>query len=177
MRARHLMVKGGQDVVHPGVALAAGVDEQVGVLDLQDVLGRGLIGMALGAGRQQHGHVGGLAGHLTAEVEGGEIGGDDRGLFALRGQRGRAGHRGGQYDQGGQSRQYFSHDDSSMRLMGAEKRPESRAAQGGGINRSFGCSAQRGMRRRRQRRARPEGPAARRGRGGQRAVSATAPSA
>ncbi len=35
-----------------------------------------------------------------------------------------AGHRGGQYDQGGQSRRSFLHDDSSMRLMGAEKRPE-----------------------------------------------------
>ncbi len=34
-------VHGREDVVHPRVALAADVDEQVGVLDFQDVPGRG----------------------------------------------------------------------------------------------------------------------------------------
>ena len=65
-----LRLDGGENGVHPGVAFAAQIDEQVAVLHRQNVGGGGLIGVALHPRRQQHFHIGPIACHGTGKVVG-----------------------------------------------------------------------------------------------------------
>ena len=54
-----------QDALHPAVGLAAHIDEQVAVGNLDDVIRRGLVAVQVNAAVQQHGQIGALG--LVAE--------------------------------------------------------------------------------------------------------------
>ena len=54
MRASVLLAEGCQNIFHPDIIFAAGIDKQAAVLDHLDVLGRRLIGVDLLAGLEQH---------------------------------------------------------------------------------------------------------------------------
>ena len=69
-----------QDALHPAVGLAAHIDEQVAVGNLDDVIRRGLVAVQVNAAVQQHGQIGALglvAENFSDPVVFGENGGDD----------------------------------------------------------------------------------------------------
>ena len=70
-------LQGGKDGLHPGVGLAAEVDEEAAVLHRQDVPGGGLVGVALRPGGQEQGDLRRLAADGAGQVIGGEAGGHD----------------------------------------------------------------------------------------------------
>ena len=70
-------LQGGEDGLHPGVGLAAEVDEEAAVLHRQDVPGGGLVGVALRPGGQEQGDLRRLAADGAGQVIGREAGGHD----------------------------------------------------------------------------------------------------
>ena len=83
--AGRVVAHGGEDAVHPAVALPAGIEKQIGLLDVDDVPGRGLIAVAfarralprhrhggqLGAGAQDRCHA------RRCRCQGGRASGDE----------------------------------------------------------------------------------------------------
>ena len=79
-------IQGGQDFLHPGIGFAAHINEEIGFLNADNVLGGGLKGMAFCAGRQKLGHLHPLAADLAGEIVGRKDRGDNRqGRLAVRG--------------------------------------------------------------------------------------------
>ena len=70
-------LQGGEDGLHPGVGLAAEIDEEAAVLHRQDVPGGGLVGVALRPGGQEQGDLRRLAADGAGQVIGREAGGHD----------------------------------------------------------------------------------------------------
>ena len=70
-------LQGGEDGLHPGVGLAAKVDEEAAVLHRQDVPGGGLVGVALRPRGQEQGDLRRLAADGAGQVIGGKAGGHD----------------------------------------------------------------------------------------------------
>ena len=66
-----------QNFLQPGLALPAVAEQKIAVFYADDVLGRGLKTVGLGAGRHQQDHIGLLPGDLPGKVIGREHGADN----------------------------------------------------------------------------------------------------
>ena len=75
----------GNKAGHPGFHVVGDVEEEPRAGQAHHVGGRGGVGMGLGAGRQERDDFGEVAGDGAGEIDDGEEGGDDDGLFGLFG--------------------------------------------------------------------------------------------
>ena len=102
------LVERGQHLVDPGVGIAADVNEQPAVLQVENVFYRRVETVAFHARAQQHLHVGQVARDLTDEIVLGKVGTNDAEFFSVRRRSGKSGTA-GENHRSAQSENFFLH--------------------------------------------------------------------